>query len=90
MITSIRLVSGTLSVGSQLSFTAAFLQNNKPRRRARGQEVGSDFILKSEKISESFQQMKATRQISFRTCSRIGIVVFIIEQKYEKELSKVL
>lgn len=45
-----------------ISFTAAFLQNNKRRRRARGQEVVSDFILKSEKISESFQQMKATHK----------------------------
>lgn len=87
MITSIRLVSGTLSVGSQLSFTAAFLQNNKRRRRARGQEVGSDFILKSEKRIFSANEGYPSNQLQNMLPNRNR---FFIEQKYEKELSKVL
>lgn len=53
MITSIRYVRHTLGAGGQLSF------HRRPTR-AGGQEADCDFSLKSEKISESFQQMKAT------------------------------
>lgn len=53
-----------LALAVSSAATAAFFAESRPAIRAGRQEIDSNFSLKSEKISETFQQMKAYQSTS--------------------------